>query len=238
MADVVGVDAAGALGWAVVVLRDGRLLELAAHATLRAVVDAYPHAEAFGVDIPLGHEDPTGIRGKGRRLCDEAAREFLPPGRRSTIFWVPPLRVLAQDDHAAAIRTCRERGWHAPSIQVWNLRRRILEAHELSRAEGRLFEVHPEVSFNLLAQIGEPMRRIVTRKATHEGRLERIGLLHAANLRPTRSLGGIGRASPEDVLDATISAWTAARIATNTSRTFPSQPPTDPVTRRPVAVHA
>lgn len=231
---VVGVDAARPSAWVAVALREGRLEEMSTHPTLAAVADRFQEASVFAIDVPMGHDDPEGTIRGGRRACDEAARILLGPQRRASVFGVPPLEVLRHGDHAEAVAACRRRGWAAPSAQLWAIRPRILECHAVAH-DARFFEIHPEVGFHALASsLGKPVPQHA--KTSWSGLVERLALLHDAKLRPERSLGGVGRASPDDVLDATIAAWSAHRIATREAKSLPSAPPQDPTTARSVAI--
>ena len=69
-------------------------------------------------------------------------------------------------------------------------------------------EVHPEVSFSLLA--GAP---ILASKATWAGLEARRAVLATAGIVVPADLGDAGRAGPDDVLDAAVVAWSARRIA-------------------------
>jgi predicted RNase H-like nuclease len=207
------------------------------HPSLAAIVDAEPEASVIAVDIPIGHEDPLGTVDQGRRRCDRAAREHIGPARQASVFWVPPNHVLESADQTDAVEHCRKKGWVAPSAQLWAMRGRILEARTFAK-DPRFFEVHPEVSFQHALNEGGTPGHLQRPKTTWPGLVERLELLHAARLRPERSLGGIGRASPDDVLDATIAAWSALRILKGTAKTFPPKPLWDPDTRRPVAIWA
>jgi len=237
---VAGVDGArlgGQPGWAMVGLRGGALASTAFHASFR---DVLAEAEAAGaeviaVDIPIGHEDPDGKRNGGRRACDLAARAWLGP-RRASVFLVPPLDVLSSPTYAQARALARGRGVLAPSAQVWGLRAAIAEVGVCARADGPVREVHPEAAFQAMLQQRAPGAHLARAKRTLEGLNERLALLHAEGLRPARSTGGGGRLSPDDVLDATAAAWSAARIAEGRALTFPAEPPRDPRTGRPVAI--
>jgi predicted RNase H-like nuclease len=235
MTVVVGVDASRSPGWVAVTLRDGRLHSMVLHPSLDAVVESGPEAAVFGVDIPIGHEDPLGVRDQGRRQCDRAAREFLGAARQASVFWVPPPGVLEASEQTEAVERCRAKGWIAPSAQLWALRGRLVEARRFAR-DPRFHEVHPEVSFQEALRQGGKTGHLGHPKTTWPGLVERLELLHAARLRPERSLGGVGRASPDDVLDATIAAWSAWRIANGKARPLPANPPVDPASGRPVAI--
>ena len=85
-------------------------------------------------------------------------------------------------------------------------------------------EVHPEVSFALLA--GGPL---AFAKRTWNGQRERLRLLAVAGIElPDRLDVGLVRA--DDVLDAAVAAWSAIRIARGEHVTFPGDPlPGEPV---------
>lgn len=223
---------ATAAGWVMVVLEDDHLHSSSVHPDLASVLEAAQGIDRLAIDIPIGHEvlDPAG-----KRRCDEQARRLLGPERARSVFWVPPPAVLRAHDLDAAIGLSRQHAWIRPSPLVWGLRGRILEAHEAAQ-DPRVIEVHPELSFQALAaEQGRPTP-LRHAKTTWDGLVERLALLHGAHLRPTRSLGGLGRASPDDVLDATVAAWTARRHALGQSVPVPSEPPRDPETGRAVAI--
>ena len=106
---------------------------------------------------------------------------------------------------------------------------RILEVNwTLTPAlQGRVFEVHPEVSFWALAD-RRPMEHA---KNTADGYTERRSLL-ADKLGvpiPTRAKARrLARpAAPDDVLDAIAAAWTARRVAEGRAGRLPDDPPVD-----------
>ncbi|MHB8586799.1 MAG: DUF429 domain-containing protein [Thermoplasmatota archaeon] len=229
---VVGVDGRREGGWVAVRLRDGHLDEIREFDRFENIMAQSADAQAIGVDIPIGHEDPEGKHG-GHRAADQAAKELLGE-RRSTIFHVPPPIVLEAQDYAAARALATARGWKMPSAQLFlGLRSRIREVAAFA-GDPRVIEVHPEVSFSALrdAYGGEPLRP----KDTWDGLYERLRLLHAAGLRPTRSMGGLGKASPDDVVDATAVAWTALRFMEGKALSLPAQPPVDAHTGRVIAI--
>lgn len=247
-------------------LRQAELVRGAFDEVLDRAEDA--GAAVVAVDVPIGHDDPDGSLRDGRRLCDVEAKRFLGP-RHASVFPVPPPKVLRQGDHEAARRLADEHGWIKPSAQLWNIRDRILdvEVHLQGRGRGqsqargnggsgerggrgepgergdrggRVLEVHPEVSFQVLlsetSTTGEQPLHLEHSKKDPDGIYERLDLLHRAGLRPSRSIGGIGRASPDDILDATVCAWSAHRLAEGLGGSIPDAPPRDPRTGRPVAI--
>lgn len=238
---VVGVDGARigeTQGWVAVTLRDGHLRELAFHPTFDAVLAEAGDAAVVGVDMPIGHDDPHGQLRGGRRACDLAAQDWLGP-RRASVFLVPPLDLLRLPAHADAVREAGARGVLAPSVQLWNLRARLLDVDARAAKDPRIVEVHPEVAFQrMLRAEGKAESHLEFRKKTWGGLHERLELLHRAQLRPTRSFGGVGLVSPDDVLDATAVAWSAHRAAHGLAVALPAEPPADPATGRAVAIWA
>ena len=100
------------------------------------------------------------------------------------------------------------------SSQSYALRGRILEADPLARADARIVEVHPEVSFCELA--GGPLR---SSKHTPEGLRERRALLEEAGLVLPERPRGVPEA---DLLDAAVAAWSAARYARGEALPLPA----------------
>ena len=81
-----------------------------------------------------------------------------------------------------------------------------------------VLEVHPEVSF---AEIDPG--RVVPSKTTSDGRLTRRAALASAGLVPPAYVRGQGYAE-DDLLDACVVAWTAARYAAGTAYSLPDPP--------------
>ena len=233
MVTVVGADATRG-GWVAVTLVDGKLRSMALHKSLAELVEASEDAEAIAADIPMGHEDRDARRNGGRRLADEEARALLGP-RGGTIFSACPPDLFTLDDHAAAVDEARRRGSIAPSAQLWSLGPRILEAEGLA-SDPRLVEAHPELSFQELLRLSGGGPHLEHAKTTWHGLVQRLELLRDVGLRPRRSFGGVGRASPDDVLDATAAAWTADRVARGVARSVPMSAPIDAVLGRPVVI--
>ena len=75
---------------------------------------------------------------------------------------------------------------------------------EHARADERVIEVHPEVSFSELAR-----RPLLPKKRT-DGQAERRALLEQAGIAVPEM---VPRIAEPDLLDATVAAWTAARYA-------------------------
>jgi predicted RNase H-like nuclease len=191
---VVGIDACRGK-WLAVALEDGRFAGARLAREIAGLAVAWPEATAIGIDIPIG------LPVEPWRVADREARVFVAE-RRSSVFATFPRLVLEAPSYEDAKSICAARGWPRPSIQSYGMRHRILEVEELAVADPRVFEVHPEVSFRELA--GQPLAS----KRTASGATER-----------RVALAEVGIEVPdlphplEDVLDAAVSAWSAARYA-------------------------
>jgi predicted RNase H-like nuclease len=186
-----------ARGWVAVALRDGRFERLELSGRFIDVLDLFPGAAAFGVDIPIGvpHRFP--------RPADLEAGQFVKP-LTSSVFMTPPRAVLEAGSHSEATARMHELVGQGISRQSHGLGKRILEVEPVALEDQRVFEVHPEVSFRELATAPLPS------KHTWTGFHRRHALLEAARIRLPSDLG---RAPLIDVLDAAIAAWSADRFA-------------------------
>lgn len=224
MARVAGVD--GCKGGWVVARCDG-------HAALPAIriethladVLADHELVVVAIDMPMGLLDEAVPGGRG---CERAARQFL--GRRSSSVFSAPVRACldAHDHHDACARSRRSsRHRLGISAQSWGITPKIaaIDAWLTPARQGRVVEVHPEVSFAVMN--GD--RGLAHGKKTKAGRSERAALLarawgiDVASLVAARHAG----AKPDDVLDALAAAWTAQRVLAGTARSFPCDPALD-----------
>lgn len=212
---VLGVDACKA-GWVGVAPDHGDLRAYVAS----EIADLVAEAERDGpvgvvaIDIPLGMPDG------GRRQADILARQRIGP-RWPAVFMTPVRDALLAPDHATAVRISRRRAGEGLSIQAYRIGRKLLAANDwVAAADRTVVEVHPEVSFAHLA--GEPL---ASRKATWAGAEERRRLLATAGLHPGGDLGLAGLdVGVDDVLDATVAAWTALRVLTGDAMSLPDPP--------------
>ena len=192
---------------------------------------------AVGIDMPIG------LPSSSQRLADEQAREMLGP-RRSSLFWSPPEAALSASDFDAANQASRGHLGKGVSKQAFNLLPRIREVRSVlapaefeASAAPRAAEVHPELSFAVMAavlhanvgpdRIGEPTSSdgepTPSRPMTHPKRIqagiaERLALLGSCFTGITESavlspLAGPPHPALDDLLDAAAAAWTARRIA-------------------------
>jgi predicted RNase H-like nuclease len=201
----VGVDGCSG-GWVAVALRNGAFESAFTSPHVTEILANYEGVKAVGIDIPIGLEP-----GRFRRV-DAAAKKLL--GRRgSTLFETPPLEVLAHEDFRAALAVCRKLTGKGFSKQSHALRARILEVGALAKADRRLIEVHPELSFRAMAG-----GQLLPPKKSWNGASGRRALLEGAGVRLPRDLGPPGlEAAVDDVLDAAAAAWTAHRFALGTA---------------------
>jgi predicted RNase H-like nuclease len=210
---VAGVDACRG-GWVAIVLDDDRLADSLFTATFAQLLDSLEQALAVCVDIPIG------ILDEGSRAADHAARAFVGP-RRGSVFPTPPRAALVAATYAEARKVLP-----SLSAQSYALGKKILEVEGC--LEERVFEVHPEVSFAALA--GGHLRHS---KQSWNGQMQRRQLLNAAGIVLPDELTA-GQAAADDVLDAAVAAWSAARKANGAAATLPAEPPLQD--GRPVAI--
>ncbi len=223
VAEVVGVDAFRG-GWVAVVLRDGSFAAAVAGARFHEVLAAVPTAGVVAVDIPIG------LLERGWRRADLEARQFL-GARFASVFPAPPRAAAESATYEAANQACRSLTGQGLSPMAWRLVPKILDVDRCrDEAGSRLYEIHPEVSFQALS--GQPL---AASKKTWAGAAERRVLLEGAGIILPEDLGPAGLTGTDDVLDAAVAAWSATRIAIGTARCLPDPPERDP-RGRPVAI--
>jgi len=193
-------------GWVAVSLDPSGDVQVSTHSSFSEVLSL--RAEVIAVDIPI---DPAG---RGGRPTDAAARAFV-RGRASSVFPTPPRAALEARTFAEASEIARTVTGKGLSQQAFALGRKILEVHSLAEVDERVIEMHPEVSFCMLAE--QPLGHS---KHTPEGLERRRGLLVAARITLPGAVAGVPEA---DLLDAAVGAWTAARYARGAAQPFPSE---------------
>lgn len=218
---MVGLDAAGRHGWLAVVVDDSGFVA-ARCGTAAEVIEWAGPVDAIGVDIPIGHVDG------GSRRADVEARAFVGP-RSSSVFAAPRPEVLDAESYVDANQILTALGVPKLSRQAWNLVPRVVEVTAIARSDRRVVEVHPEVSFAVMA--GQPL---LWSKKSWNGLQQRRRLLVSAGIvlpDGSESLAGV---VTDDVVDAAAAAWSARRVANGTARTFPDRP--ERSDGRPVAI--
>lgn len=211
MTRVLGVDGARG-GWVAALVEDGRVSWLRLPDVRAALaVDA----ATVGIDMPIG------LPARGRRECDLLAKRAL--GRaHPRVFLAPPRGVLDSPDHRAAGARHRElTGGLGMSVQTWHLVPKIREVDGVA-GDPRLVEVHPEVSFALLAG------HVLAPKRTEAGRAQRLAALRTW-------LPDLGDEVPvpagDDAPDALVVAWSARRWLDGAAQVLPVDPPRDELGR-------
>lgn len=223
---VIGVDACKD-GWLAVRLDSDRVARGLFARTLEEVASAAPDAQGFAVDIPIGLPDD------GPRQADLEARRFL-GARRSSVFLTPVRAALEAATHAEATAVARQRTGQGVSRQAYALAVKVLEADGWrERAPAPVWEVHPEVSFAVV--LGRPAS---ASKKTWAGMQERSEALRSVGIDVSRVGEAGARAAVDDVLDATVAAWSARRLVDGDAVSFPDPPEIDPTTGQAVAIWA
>lgn len=165
---------------------------------------------AAAIDIPIG------LTSIGPRPCDLEARKLLGRPRSSSVFPAPLRSVLGARTFEEANARSRALSGKGVNKQAFAIYPKIAEVDRFMTPERQrsLVEVHPEVSFAILA--GAPM---TTRKSRAAGREERLAALRSAfpdvDVHAARLLPGTHR---DDVLDAFVAAWSARRWIAGTYR--------------------
>ncbi len=222
----VGVDACKT-GWIAVAVDDTGVL--AAHylpgiASLTATV---PNASVVGIDIPIGLPESA------RREADLAARSRL-GSRRNSVFFTPPRAAVEAATHAEATATAMRLTGFGISQQSFALAPKLREVDKwVQHAPFPVYEVHPEISFAIL--LGAPAS---APKKSWAGANERRRALEGAGLTLDHIHGDAAvRAAVDDMLDATVAAWSARRIARCQALMIPESAPLGP-DGRPIAIWA
>jgi predicted RNase H-like nuclease len=235
-----GVDGCTA-GWVGVALDEHGFLGALLAPTIEDLAAQLPDADGFGIDIPIG------LLTDGFRAADRLARRQVGP-RAASVYVTPPRAVLEIDDHRKATLLAVQLTGSGISRQAHGLRHKILEVDRWLRsrtggAQPRavgdrgaaavsghrprpsappVWEIHPEVSFTLLAGSHLPP------KNSWNGATRRRQLLHDAGVALPDDLHEAGRAKVDDVLDAAVVAWSCRRLLHGEGRSWPDPPELGP----------
>jgi predicted RNase H-like nuclease len=197
--------------WVVVILDDGHFLRGFVAATFAEVIENLNDVSIIGVDIPIGL--PTGA---DRRRSDIEARAFV-GSRRSSVFFTPPAELLDCTSAAEANELARRLNIPGIAAQTFALKKQILAVQPFAERDDRIYEVHPEVSFR--EACGE---EVLWPKSSWNGQMVRRAILAERGIDLPQVLPELGGADPSDILDASIVAWSASRIAKNLAERFPT----------------
>jgi predicted RNase H-like nuclease len=228
---VAGVDGCPG-GWLVALLqvRSGSCaLELCE--TFAEVLSLSEIPAVIAVDMPIGLPEQAE---RGGRACDVEARRRL-GDRQSSVFSVPARAAVMEFDYtlACAAAFARSDPPRKVSKQCFHLFPKIREIDALMTPalQGRVFECHPELAFwamNGGAPVALPKK--VKGRPSELGVAERRALLvrhgFAPKLLETR-LWPRTRVGDDDMVDACVLAWSAARILRGEAVRLPADPPVD-----------
>lgn len=211
---VLGVDGCRA-GWVGAVLDPGGhgTPQLIVAATLAEVVRQAGPVAVTAIDIPIGLPDRT------RREADVQTRRFVGGAKASSVFTTPVRAALYAGSYSEANTINRDRLGAGLSQQAYGLRRSIQDVDAWLRQDLPcvVVEAHPEASFAMMTGAA-----LISRKRSGEGVHERRDALSSVGIAlPSATLQGVGR---DDTVDACAVAWTAHRVKTGHSRTFPDEP--------------
>ena len=181
----------------------------------------YMEADAVLIDIPIGLPENT-TENAARPDCK--ARDFLPIGRKSTIFPVPCRQATQITDYAeASAENDRVLGKKLPS-QSHAFSKMIRQVDNFLTGnpqwKNRLVESHPEVAFHLL----NGGNGLQYSKHTGEGISERITILRSHGVDPSPLFADFSPMQYADVLDALCLAVSAKLGYENGFHTIPESP--------------
>jgi predicted RNase H-like nuclease len=140
------------------------------------------------------------------------------------VFPPPPRALLTAGDDYWALNALARRTRAGLSRQTYNLLPKMREADAVltPAMQHRVRESHPEVSFCALK--GGFLQQA---KRTREGRQERLALLTAVYGPGAEEWRPPPGAAFDDLYDAAVLAWTAARVASGDCVTLPATPEYD-----------
>jgi predicted RNase H-like nuclease len=203
---LVGID--GCAGGWIVATSDASISKIE-FSVVRDISDVLDVAsqDVVAIDIPIG------LASSGARPCDVAARRTLGSGQGSRVFPAPSRLALGGTTYKECCDLNRQASGTAISKQAHALLPKIVQVDRLMTRElqGRVREVHPEVSFCVIN--GGPLQH---RKKTIEGQQERLTILgrHGVTFDPVaeRRRLGTSRVAIDDLLDAAVALLTARRV--------------------------
>ncbi|MCI0466614.1 MAG: DUF429 domain-containing protein [Beijerinckiaceae bacterium] len=231
---IAGVDACKGGKWIAVIATPDSFdkAEVTIFKTAAALISEVAPRSLITIDVPIGLPERAI---SGGRECDWAARAFLGP-RRTSVFLVPSRQAVYAHAQGYAQVCAAARTTSVPpravSKQLFGILPRIQEIDLMLRQKPmlreRAFEVHPEVSFQVMNN-GKPLP---PKKV--KGRLSPPGTEFRKKLlaREGFSSSFLSQKPPrgaalDDFYDACACAWSAKRILLGSAQVFPSHPPLD-----------
>ena len=184
----------------------------------------YRSADAVLIDIPVGLPE-NAEENAGRP--DREARDYLPTGRKPSIFPVPCRQAINMENYAEASNENERVLGKKLTSQSHAFSKMIRQVDEFlaenKRWQNCLVESHPEVAFQLLNG-GKGLNHS---KHTEEGVQERITILQQYGVDPIFLFTEFTPKQYEDVLDALILAVSAKLGCKNGFQTIPANPSCD-----------
>ena len=184
----------------------------------------YRSADAVLIDIPVGLPE-NAEENAGRP--DREARDYLPTGRKPSIFPVPCRQAINIENYAEASNENERVLGKKLTSQSHAFSKMIRQVDEFlaenKRWQNCLVESHPEVAFQLLNG-GKGLNHS---KHTEEGVQERITILQQYGVDPIFLFTEFTPKQYEDVLDALILAVSAKLGCKNGFQTIPANPSCD-----------
>lgn len=202
---VIGVDG-WKTKWIGIVIDENGFVEGKTFSNLIDVI-AMGEYKVIALDVPIGLPDTPP------READEIVRQRVGE-RRASVFPVPPAFCLDSDwtDRAKASLESERLFGRGIGCQSFSLMANIRNAQEISVADDRVYEVHPEFCFYMM---NDEVPLKFTKKSWN-GQTERLQLLAKHGIEfPEMFECDVGRVPIDDILDAACSAWSAWRIANN-----------------------
>lgn len=216
-------------GWVIAASDPGlHALEFSIVQDLRAPVRSARAGRALiAIDVPIGLARSTP------RACDVDARRFLRAPRASSVFPAPSRAALGAASYAEACARSLHACGRRLSRQLYGILGKISEVDRLltPAVQSRVREVHPEVTFAVLAGRNRGLARS---KKTPAGESERLVILMrmapAFDPESVRRRLGVAAVARNDIIDAVACLITASRIHDRTALEFPrvAAPERDP----------
>lgn len=198
----------------------GEEIAIQRYANICEACDAYTHADAVLIDIPVGLPEN---RDEDLQRPDREARTVLPVKRKSSIFPVPCRQAVYAESEADAKRLNADILGRKMSQQAYGFTKMIRQVDSYLQQnpawKNRLLESHPEVAFQSLNNgMG-----LLHSKHSDEGIEERIRILLKYGIDPAPLFAQVASKQREDVLDALCLALSAQLGCQYGFRTIPSQ---------------
>lgn len=184
----------------------------------------YLKADAVLIDIPVGLPE-NAVENTARP--DRKARDYLPTGRKSSIFPVPCRQAIHKENYAEASDENERVLGKKLTSQSHAFSKMIRQVDDFLAEnqywQNRLVESHPEVAFQMLN--GD--NGLQHSKHTEVGIQERITILQHHGINPIPLFAEFTPKQYEDVLDALCLAVSAKIGCENGFHTIPENPTYD-----------